>query len=1083
MKIEQFKPKKSHNLKALGLWVGAFGLIGVATLLLTRAATPLPSWQNINPGFSLATPYNGQDNYGAQIIEAAPSDPSIVIVGSNYQGLWKTTNAGTSWTKLGTGSNGGSPGCNTLDGRNWALAIDPTNPNIIFTANGYGCLPGLWKSTNGGASWTQGIPQSVMDQASNDVYSIDIDPNDHLHMLVGFHSGWANRTQDAGVIETKDGGNTWILHPAAGSWGGDGMYIHFLGNANTWLLATQSNGQWRTTDAGAHWTKVLDDPMPHGMHGVYQSTVTGWWYTSGHSIWRSKDGGATWTSVVTSSCNDGLGAIIGDGTRLYMAPANTGGTSCPGGKSYYVSALETNDTSWSQYNSQGFDDGPMSMTFDPIKKIIYSSNWRGGVWKLDVSGNVTPPPTDTTAPTVNVTAPANNTTVSTGSVTATATATDNVGVTKVEFYLGTSLQATTTSSPYTTSISTAGMAAGNYTIKATAYDAANNSSSSSVTITIPASTSTKFQTLPVGATLPTESDCSSRVKATPEVRPINATYNARKGTGGNYFHTRVSGNYTGTTDEIIQWAACKWGMDEDLLRAQAVQESYWFQNGLGDFTTDGNSCTPVYPITNYPSQYNGDPAHNGQCPESIGLLQVRWNYHQSAFFQDSNNTILTNNAVFSTSYNIDYYASIWRSCFDGEEGWLNTVERGETYVAGDADGCLGMWFAGRWKTDPANQYITAVKSNLTNRVWETTSFKNATSPNPIKQPSTPDTTNPTVSLTAPTTNASLTGTTSLTATASDAVGVTKVEFYIDSTLISTDTGSPYSASLNTGSYANGAHTVSAKAYDAANNTATSLVNITINNAVPDTTPPTVAISAPVAGATISGTLSFVQATASDNATVSKVEFYIDGALLGTDTTSPYSFSLNTTLYSNGSHTLTAKAYDNSNNTKTSTAVAVTVNNIPADTTPPSVIITAPLIDATISGSAYNISVNASDANGVTKVEISVDGVLKATDTSSPYSYTLDTTTLSNTLHSISAKAYDPATNSNTATVTVNVSNTAPPVPSVTDFNTDGHTDLKDLVILLQNYSKTVPAGTKGDCNKDGAVDLRDLIILLGNYGK
>jgi Bacterial Ig domain len=93
----------------------------------------------------------------------------------------------------------------------------------------------------------------------------------------------------------------------------------------------------------------------------------------------------------------------------------------------------------------------------------------------------------------------------------------------------------------------------------------------------------------------------------------------------------------------------------------------------------------------------------------------------------------------------------------------------------------------------------------------------------------------------------------------------------------------------------------------------------------DTQPPTVSITAPASGATVSGTVS-VTANASDNVGVTKVEFYLDGALTSTDTTSPYSWSWDTTAVANGSHSLTAKAYDAALNVGTSTAVSVTVNN-------------------------------------------------------------------------------------------------------------------------------------------------------------
>src|SRR5258708_4996140 len=89
----------------------------------------------------------------------------------------------------------------------------------------------------------------------------------------------------------------------------------------------------------------------------------------------------------------------------------------------------------------------------------------------------------------------------------------------------------------------------------------------------------------------------------------------------------------------------------------------------------------------------------------------------------------------------------------------------------------------------------------------------------------------------------------------------------------------------------------------------------------DTQAPTVSITAPAAAATVSGTVA-VNASASDNVGVTKVEFYLDGALQSTSTSSPYSWSWATTSATNGSHSLTAKAYDAANNVGTSTAVSV-----------------------------------------------------------------------------------------------------------------------------------------------------------------
>lgn len=189
----------------------------------------------------------------------------------------------------------------------------------------------------------------------------------------------------------------------------------------------------------------------------------------------------------------------------------------------------------------------------------------------------------------------------------------------------------------------------------------------------------------------------------------------------------------------------------------------------------------------------------------------------------------------------------------------------------------------------------------------------------------------------------------------------------------------------------------------------------------DTTPPTVSASETGTSGTIS-----LAATASDNVGVSRVEFYVDGVLVGTDTTAAYSLSLNSTTLANGSHSLTAKAFDAAGNSATSTPVAFTVSNTTADTTPPTVSATETGTSGTIT-----LAATASDNVGVAKVEFYVDNVLKATDTTSPYSTTLDSTTLANGSHTLTAKAYDAANNVGTSSaVAFSVSNTTSAVERI-----------------------------------------------------
>ena len=177
----------------------------------------------------------------------------------------------------------------------------------------------------------------------------------------------------------------------------------------------------------------------------------------------------------------------------------------------------------------------------------------------------------------------------------------------------------------------------------------------------------------------------------------------------------------------------------------------------------------------------------------------------------------------------------------------------------------------------------------------------------------------------------------IAALASDNVGVTRVEFRVDGTLVLSDTAAPYAATWDATGASAGAHTITATAYDAAGNTTVSTVSVT----GPDTTNPTVSITAPATGATVSGSVALA-ATASDNVGVSRVEFRVDGTLVLSDTTAPFAATWDATGASAGAHTITATAYDAAGNSSVST-VSVTVPT--PDTTNPSVSITSPATGA------------------------------------------------------------------------------------------------------------------------------------------
>ncbi|MGB6886524.1 MAG: Ig-like domain-containing protein [Candidatus Acidiferrum sp.] len=336
----------------------------------------------------------------------------------------------------------------------------------------------------------------------------------------------------------------------------------------------------------------------------------------------------------------------------------------------------------------------------------------------------------------------------------------------------------------------------------------------------------------------------------------------------------------------------------------------------------------------------------------------------------------------------------------------------------------------------ANRKIIANKPLASQWMWLSTALlallnfgcAGLVSQNTPKQPAVPP---PAVSITAPAAGVTVNGTISVTATASSSVGITGVQFQLDGASFgSVMNASPFIQSLITTTLTNGKHTLTAVATDTDNNKATSAgVSITVNNAV---TPPTVSITAPANGATESGTIA-VTASATSAAGIASVQFQVDGANSGAAvTTAPYSLSLNTTTLTNAKHMLTAVATDKDNDKTTSAGVSITVSN--TTTTPPTVSITAPANGATESGTIA-VTASATSSVGIASVQFQVDGANSgAADTTAPYSLSLNTATLTNAKHTLTAVATDTANNKTTSVgvpITVSNTTTAPPAVSIT----------------------------------------------------
>ena len=286
-----------------------------------------------------------------------------------------------------------------------------------------------------------------------------------------------------------------------------------------------------------------------------------------------------------------------------------------------------------------------------------------------------------------------------------------------------------------------------------------------------------------------------------------------------------------------------------------------------------------------------------------------------------------------------------------------------------------------------------------------------------------DTTPPTVTLTAPTEGVVVSGMLSLSATATDDVSVSAVNFRVEGASYNqSDFSTPYQGLLDTRVLPNGPHTLKATARDGHGNESTHSVQVIVDN---DVIAPVVALTAPASGAIVEGTVT-VSADATDDRAVTKVDFLLNGVPLGTVTAAPWSIAWNTRAsMTNGTKTLTAKAFDAVGNVTTSAVRTVTVNN---DWVSPTVNITSPANGSTISGQTQ-VAVTATDNRAVTRVELLVDWVQVQTQTTAPYVFTLDGTTLAPGVHGLSARAFDAAGQSwmQSVNVTVQIDSTPPEV--------------------------------------------------------
>jgi hypothetical protein len=358
------------------------GGTAVAPVVTSCGGRPLPatgSWdaKSISP---VAVPSNPPNAFigTTNAVVVDPFDTSTVWVGTGYQGLFQSTDCGSTWKHVNTGTNGSSIDQSVL----WSLIVDPVHQGVIYTIGAYGA-EGLWKSTNGGVDWAQLFPatsQFAQLVPYNFVGDVSMDPTNSLHLVVSTH-GTCNAPYTNGCLaESFDGGATWpnivsmpivwpdddgvrVVNATTWIWGGSEVFFVTTDNGHTWKAETGAtvygNGEGCT------------QPLERAKDGAYYVGIDG--------VLRSTDG-INWSlawgmnQCQTPSQAPAVEGFTVSTTMIYGASGNS-----------FYSAPLSDYANWSPM------PGPAALTsaaladylaYDSAHHLLYASCWTEGLFRI-----------------------------------------------------------------------------------------------------------------------------------------------------------------------------------------------------------------------------------------------------------------------------------------------------------------------------------------------------------------------------------------------------------------------------------------------------------------------------------------------------------------------------------------------------------------------------------------------------------------------------------------------------------------------------------------------------------------------------
>ena len=246
------------------------------------------TWSLADTGLTNPASPTDSEDLRVDALALDPRSPNVLYAGTGL-GVFKTTDGARTWTLASTGIDlGGGLAHRMYEGFIWAIAIDPLHTSTVYAAGG-----GVWKSTNGGASWKRVL--------RNGAVNLGIDPRRPETVYASGMKSWGSGATRNSVYKTVDGGGSWRATGPRGlsdNYFGHPIVVHR--RAPGTVYAGGSRGLFASTNQGRTWRKLRSTSAPERVDAIALDPLranvlyAGGWETG---LVKSEDGGLTWSRL------------------------------------------------------------------------------------------------------------------------------------------------------------------------------------------------------------------------------------------------------------------------------------------------------------------------------------------------------------------------------------------------------------------------------------------------------------------------------------------------------------------------------------------------------------------------------------------------------------------------------------------------------------------------------------------------------------------------------------------------------------------------------------------------------------------